>query len=379
MMRLYYHNSYVREFEAQIVAADGPRVYLDTTAFYPTSGGQPHDLGTINGIAVESIEEQNDGRIAHTLASAVSPGLAVCHIDWTRRFDHMQQHTGQHLLSAVFFDLFGFQTVSFHMGAEVSTIDLAVAALTQQQIEQAERRANELVCENRGVTVSFENAPEGLRKASDREGELRIVSIDGIDRSACGGTHVRSTGEIGAIQIRKLDKIRGNVRLEFTCGSRTTRRTRQDFNALSAIARSFSAPLDECPDLVSAQIEAAKESDKARRKIAMELAIYQGKELHAKSPRHIARGPITDDVRALAQAFAMNPGAVFLGISSDGFLLAAAKDSGINAGAVVKPLLAELGGRGGGSPQMAQGSLPTSEALKTFEQRITAEWPSESI
>ena len=302
-----------------------------------------------------------------------------CHIDWTRRFDHMQQHTGQHLLSAVFFDLFGFQTVSFHMGAEVSTIDLAVAALTQQQIEQAEQRANELVCENRVIAVSFENAPEGLRKASEREGELRIVSIDGLDRSACGGTHVRATGEIGAIQIRKLDKIRGNVRLEFTCGSRTIARTRQDFTALSAIARSFSAPLDECPELVAAQIETAKEADKTRRKLASELAQFQGKALHEKSPRHIVRGAITDDVRALAQAFAMNPGAVFFAVSSEGFLLAAAKDSGINAGAVVKPLLAELGGRGGGSPQMAQGSLPSAEALQTFEQRITADWPSESI
>ncbi len=380
-MRLYYHNSYIRQFEAQIVGIEGLNVFLDATSFYPTSGGQPQDLGAINDIGVTAVEELEDGRIAHTMASPSASGLAVCTIDWKRRFDHMQQHTGQHLLSAVFFDLFGFQTVSFHMGAEVSTIDLAVASLTQQQIEKAEYRANEAICENREVTVSFEHAAvaESLRKASAREGELRIVSIAGLDRSACGGTHVRATGEIGAIQIRKLDKIRGNVRLEFTCGQRTVARTRRDFDALSTIARTFSSPLDETPALVAAQIEAAKEADKVRRKLATELALFQGKALYERSPRHIARGPITDDVRALAQAFALHPNAVFLALSAEGFLLATAKDSGINAGVLVKPLIAELGGRGGGSPQMAQGSLPHPEALRTFEQRITADWPNESI
>jgi len=157
-MRLYYHNSYIRQFEAQIVGIEGLNVFLDATSFYPTSGGQPQDLGAINDIGVTAVEELEDGRIAHTMASPSASGLAVCTIDWKRRFDHMQQHTGQHLLSAVFFDLFGFQTVSFHMGAEVSTIDLAVASLTQQQIEKAEYRANEAICENREVTVSFEHA-----------------------------------------------------------------------------------------------------------------------------------------------------------------------------------------------------------------------------
>jgi alanyl-tRNA synthetase len=380
-MRLYYHNSYIRQFEAQIVAVDGTTAFLDATAFYPTSGGQPFDLGTINGVTVMGVEELEDGRIAHSLASPLAQGLAVCAIDWTRRFDHMQQHTGHHLLSAVFFDLFGFQTLSFHLGGEVSTIDLGAAALSASQIEQAEARANEVVFENRIVTVSFEDAAaaEGLRKASERSGELRIVSIAGLDRSACGGTHVRATGEIGAIQIRKLDKIRGNVRLEFTCGHRTVARTRRDFNALSAIARSLSAPMDDTPELVATQMEAAKEADKTRRKLGAELAQFQANALYERSPRYISRGPIDDDVRALAQAFVLHPGAVFLAISADGFLLAASKDSGIQAGASVKPLLAELGGRGGGSPQMAQGSLPTAEAIQIFEQRITAAWPSESI
>jgi alanyl-tRNA synthetase len=385
MSRLYYQNSYLREFDANIIATEGPSVYLDASAFYPTSGGQPHDHGSLSGVAVTSVEEQPDGRIAHTLASPVNPGPVHGAIDWTRRFDHMQQHTGQHLLSAVFMDLFGFQTLSFHMGAEVSTIDLATPALTQAQIEAAEQRANAIVFENRPVLVTFEDpsAVEGLRKASERAGELRIVTITDLDRSACGGTHVRATGEIGPIQIRKLDKIRGSVRLEFTCGLRTVSRTRRDFNALSTIARSFSAPLYDTPALVASQIEKLQEAEKTRRKLALELAGLQGKALYAEtqSGRYVLNGSITDDVRALAQSFTSCPDAVFLALSSDpaAFLLAASKDSGVNAGALVKPLVAELGGRGGGSPQMAQGSLPSIGALHVFKQRITADWPSESI
>ena len=384
-MRLYYRDSYLREFAARVIEVDGAVAYLDATAFYPASGGQPHDLGTLNGVAVTGVEEQEDGRIAHTLASLPLVGPLTGVVDWARRFDHMQQHTGQHLLSAVLNDLFGFQTLSFHMGGEVSTIDLGTAALTQTQIEQAESHTNAIVFENRPVTVAFEDAAsaDGLRKASERTGELRIVTIADLDRSACGGTHVRATAEVGAIQIRKQDKIRGNARIEFTCGQRTVARTRRDFNALSAIARSFSSPVDETPALVAAQIERLKDADKARLKLALELAQLQGKALYesTKSGRYVLWGSVTDDVRALAQAFTACSNAAFLALSSDppGFLLAASEDSGINAGAAVKPLLAELGGRGGGSPRMAQGSLPSPDASLTFEQRITADWPKESI
>ena len=384
-MRLYYRDSYLREFACEVVSSDGLVVCLDSTAFYPTSGGQPHDLGSLNGVAVTVVEEGPDGRIAHTLAAPVAAGPARGVIDWSRRFDHMQQHTGQHLLSAVFIELFGFQTLSFHMGADVSTIDLATPTLTQSQIEQAEQRANEIVFENRPVGVTFEDAAEveGLRKASERSGELRIVTIADLDRSACGGTHVRATGEIGAIQIRKIDKIRGSVRIEFTCGHRTVARTRLDFNAMSAIARSLSSPFDDTPALAAAQIEKLQDAEKLRRKLATDLAELQGKILYqgCRSGRYIHRGAVTEDVRALAQSFTACPNAVFLALSSDppAFLLAASKDSGIHASNVVKPLLAELGGRGGGSSQLAQGSVATEDALRVLEQRITADWPSESI
>lgn len=389
-MRLYYQDSYLREFEARIVDAQGNVVFLDRSAFYPSSGGQPFDRGHLDGLEVIDVMEIGDGRIGHVLDASIelpaAGAIVKGTIDWTRRFDHMQQHSGQHLLSAVFVDLFGFQTVSFHMGAEVSTIDLGVPAVSPEQIEAAERRANEIVCENRAVHVHFEDASEaqGLRKASERTGELRIVSIEELDRSACGGTHVRSTGEIGPVFIRKIDKIRGNVRLEFVCGLRAISRARADYNALSSIARSFSAAIDETPSLVSAQIEALKESEKTRRKLATEVAQFQAREVYAATVpgpdgirRRIVRGPLTDDVRTQAQAFTAQPRAVFLALAQDppSLLLAASKDSGINAGAIVKQSVT----RGGGSPLLAQGSAASPEELLNAEQRITADWPKDSI
>src|SRR5450631_2519011 len=283
--RLYYTDSYLREFEARVVerSADGRTIYLDRTLFYPASGGQPFDLGSIDGVAVVEVVEEEEDRIAHRLAVPLdSEGAVAGEIDWTRRFDHMQQHSGQHLLSAVFEELFGLHTVSFHLGAESATIDLEGGPVEPRTVVEAERRANQLVSENRPMDVRFEDASEaqGLRKASERGGTLRIVSIEGLDRSACGGTHVRTTGEIGPILLRRTEKIRQSVRVEFVCGGRAVRHARQDFEALTRIAQLFSAPLDEVAPMVAAQLEAAKAGDRARRKLELDLAAYQGKNLY---------------------------------------------------------------------------------------------------
>ena len=189
--RLYYTDSYIREFEARVVARsdEGRRIYLDRTAFYPTSGGQPFDTGWLGGVEVLDVVDEND-RVAHLLASPLGAERVRGEIDWTRRFDHMQQHTGQHLLSAVIEELFGHPTVSVHFGRDSSTLDLGADAFTAAQVEVAEERANAVAVENRPVEVSFEDASTaaGLRKSSAREGTLRIVTIRDLDRSACGGT-----------------------------------------------------------------------------------------------------------------------------------------------------------------------------------------------
>ncbi len=373
--RLYYTDSYQREFRALVVEAadDGRRVYLDCTAFYPTSGGQPFDSGTLGGAAVVDVIDEDD-RVAHVLNAPIAKGEIAGEIDWTRRFDHMQQHTGQHLLSAVFEELFGISTVSFHMGATSSTIDVSTAALDAKQIERVEERCAEIVAEARPVLITFEDAAAdlGLRKASERTGTLRIVAIDGLDRSACGGTHLRSTAEIGPLQIRKLEKIRGTVRVEFVCGLRAVRAARTDFRLLSEISRTLSTPFEDIQALIAAQIEKAKALEKTCVRLSTELAKREGGELHAAtSPnedgirRVVQKGSIDDAVRARAQAFVAGGKAVFLAISDDpaSVLLAASADSGVHAGNRVKEALSAAGGRGGGNQTLAQGSVPPA-ALK---------------
>ena len=345
--RLYYTDSYGREFQARVVerSADGRTVYLDRTLFYPSSGGQPFDLGSIAGVAVVDVVDEED-RIAHRLAAPLATdGEVKGEIDWTRRFDHMQQHSGQHLLSAVFEELFSLHTVSFHLGAESATIDLEGGPVEPRTVLEAERRANQLVAENRAMDVRFEDASEaqGLRKPSGREGMLRIVSIDGLDRSACGGTHVRTTGEIGPILLRRTEKIRQSVRVEFVCGGRAVRRARADFEALSNIAQLFSAPLDEVAPLVAVQLEAAKAGEKDAAEAGTRAGRVSGQGTlcrhRTRSGRHAARPPTARSrqpgrpARSRPELHGESKG-IFVATLQDppSVLLAASSDSGIDAG-----------------------------------------------
>jgi alanyl-tRNA synthetase len=393
--RLYYADSYLTSFHARVIETrpEGSRhrVYLDCTAFYPASGGQPHDLGRLGGVPVLEVVDEDDS-IAHLVENQPPEGPVTGEIDWARRFDHMQQHTGQHLLSAVLAELFGFPTVSFHLGFEASTIDLATPELTPGQVTAAEARANQVVFENRPVTVRFctpeEAAGMGLRKPSERQGPLRVVEIADCDRSACGGTHVRTTGEIGPILIRRLDRVRQTVRVEFLCGGRAVRRARADYEALARVAQLFSAPLDDTPALVAAQIEAGKAADKARQKLETEIAGYQGRELYRQTPgddsgRRVCyraeRSGSIDRFRSLAQAYtAAGPGAVFLVTAETppALLLAVSADTGLRAGEIIKSVAGALGGRGGGSATLAQGSLPDSARLAEAVRRV---WESAGV
>jgi alanyl-tRNA synthetase len=239
---------------------------------------------------------------------------------------------------------------------------------------------NERIVENHPVSVTFEASSEAreLRRTSGREGVLRIVTIEGLDRTPCGGTHVRATGEIGPLLIRKLDKIRGCVRLEFLCGGRAVRRARADYEALLRIARLFSSPLDEAPSLASAQRDALEASEKARRRLAGALARRQGQELYqATAPgpdgmrrviRRRAAGAVDEELRALAQGFTAQPKAVFAAAIEDppAVLFAVSEDSGLHAGEALKTALARCGGRGGGSARIAQGSVPSRDLLDTL-------------
>ena len=375
--RLYYTDAYLTRFDAHVIerTADGQRVCLDRTAFYPTSGGQPHDTGSLGRARVTDVVDEGD-RIVHVLDAPLGESAVSGDVDWTRRFDHMQQHTGQHLLSAVFADLLGCETVSVHFGPDYATLDLGMEAVTAGDILRVETRANELVWENRPVDVSFEEAgsASGLRKVPEREGTLRVVTIRDLDRSACGGTHVRATGEIGPILLRRQEKMKKTARIEFLCGARAVRRARADYDALSRIAAGMSASIDELVTLVPAQAAEMRALQNAHRRVEEEVAAFRAAARYASTSashdgvRYFVERRETgraEEVRAFALAFASQPRAVYAALlaESRAVLLAASDDSGFDCGGRLREALATVHGKGGGSRRLAQGSVPDRAAL----------------
>jgi alanyl-tRNA synthetase len=292
----------------------------------------------------------------------------------------MQQHTGQHLLSAIFSDRFKLETVSVHFGAESSTLDLDAESLPQKTLLAVEQLANAAITEPRAVTVAFENAAtaSGLRKAPPRDGELRVVTIDALDRSACGGTHVRSTAEIGSILLRGTERVRRSTRVEFICGRRAIRAARADHELISALALSLGVAPSELIAKTKAQGEELRAAQSARREATAALDAYRARELFDATPPDIAghrrivvhrdTGSV-DELRSLAQAVVGIGHARFIGtLQSPPTIVFATSNSpgGVDAGAVLKTQLAHHGGRGGGNARVAQGTLPTVEALEAL-------------
>ncbi len=375
--RLYYDDAYRTRFEARVVERgdEGRRLYLDHSAFYPTSGGQPHDLGTLAGVAVTDVVDEGD-RVAHLMAAPVIADVVEGVVDWERRWDHMQQHTGQHLVSAVCADRFGWETVSVHFGPESSTVDLAVESIAPATVAELERLANAAVTENHPVTVGYEDAATavGLRKPSDRAGSLRIVTIAGMDRSACGGTHVRATGEIGPIVLRRTEKVRKTTRIEFLCGARAIARVRADYELLARMANGLSCSIDELGGIVAAQGDQLRALENERKRLDEEVSATRARDRYAaltpdadgvrRLVEFRAQGKV-DEVRTMALAFAALPKAVYVAAvaAPPAILVAASDDSGVDAGRALKAALGTLGGRGGGSPRLAQGTVPDAAAL----------------
>ena len=376
--RLYYTDAYLRTFDAHIVdrANDSRTIYLDRTAFYPTSGGQPFDTGSLAGVAVTDVVDEGE-RIAHILAAPAPAGDAISGaIDWTRRFDHMQQHTGQHLLSAIFADRFALDTVSVHFGAASSTLDLDAESIPAATLLAVEELANAAIAEPHAVTVSFEDASSaaGLRKPPPREGELRIVTIDALDRSACGGTHVRSTAEIGAVLIRRSERVRKTTRVEFVCGLRAVRTARADHEIVTALAHSLGVASSELVATTNALREELRAAQGARRDASTALDAYRARErFDAAAPDANGRRRIVErrdagsveELRSLAQAIVALGPAVFVGtLATPPTLVVASSVDALDAGAALKRVLAELGGRGGGNARIAQGTVPDATALE---------------
>lgn len=391
--RLYYHDSFLFSFEAQVLESlerqGRSAIVLDRTAFYPTSGGQVHDTGKFileNSAEVPVVEvaEEEDGKIYHFTSTPVEGGLAVRGlIDAGRRRDHIQQHSGQHVLSAAFVRLFDAHTVSFHMGDESCTIDLGVKSLTPAQVAEAERLANEVVTEDRPVNVQFVSLEEArqldLRKLPPKQtGQLRLIDITDFDLAACGGTHVRSTGQIGAILLRKTENVKQGIRVEFVCGLRAVATARQDYATLTEAAGFFSAHIREVPQQVQKSIQENKAAGKIQHKLLEELAELHADRLLAQAtttPKIVtAIFPERDAIfiKLLAQKLtASQPEVVALlasGAGQPALVFAQSPGMKTNMGQLLKEAMAKLGGRGGGSADMAQGGLPAgSTDLKQIE------------
>lgn len=383
--RLYYRDATLLQFDANVIehVGDAQHVVLDRTAFYPTSGGQPHDIGILGAAQVTDVIE-DDARIVHVTDKPVPLGAVRGAIDSALRRDHMQQHTAQHLLSALAADRLRWETTSVHFGADHSTIEFATPSASAGQLIGLERLANEVVMQARPVVVTFEEATAaakaGLRKPSDRSGEIRVVSIDGIDRSACGGTHVSRTSEIGSVLLLGTEKVRGNIRVAFLAGDRVLAHARAGDATLAALARDIGCAVDELGALVPARQAELKAARDRVAKLEQEVAASRVRALYdATAPaadglRRIAyHGPdeSASMLRAMALAVASVERALFVvvGGSPATIYFATSADSGIDAGARLKPALAAGGGRGGGSARVAQGTAASVDELA----RIAAE------
>jgi len=389
--RLYYTEPSRTEFDATIVAVDtvdgDTHVTLDQTAFYPTSGGQPHDTGTLGGAAVIDVIDGEDGTIAHVVRGSASVGDVVhSAIDWARRFDHMQQHTGQHVLSAAFDRLLKVRTESFHMGTMSATIDLA-REVTAAEVARAEDEANRVVWEDRPVTIRFTTADEAaampLRKESARLGPLRLIDIENFDLSACGGTHVSRTGAVGVIAIGGCEKVRGGSRVEFLSGGRALTRFRQWRDSLAALQRYLSVAPDEMAGVVERMQHDSKSQQRTLRAFQEKLATHEAQALLQKAAPSGHQVIVVDalegwdaqglkSIAVAAVAERANAVVALLTTATPALVvIARGATATIDAAALLRDMVEKFGGKGGGRPDLAQGGgLNCSPA--EFKQALDA-------
>jgi len=404
--RLYYHDSFLYEFDAEVssvgaVSNSDPRsaLILDRTAFYPTSGGQVFDTGWIvpsqatERLRVAEVAETDDGQILHILEDAGSlQNGSLVHglIDSDRRRDHMRQHSGQHVLSAAFVRLFDLPTVSFHMGAETCSIDLDTKNLTNSQVEAAEALANEVVLENRAVNIRLVTREEagslGLRKIPPVErDQLRLIEVHDFDLTACGGTHVSATGQIGGILLRKTEKTRQGWRVEFVCGERAVATARRDYTVLVESGGLLSSHIWEVPQQIKKLQEESRSSRKSREQLLEELADLYASRLLGETPATDGRKMIVRTfsdrdltfIKLLAQRLTRQSSDVvtLLAVTSEPPALVFAQSSGqpFDMGKLMKEALVRLGGRGGGSKDMAQGGPTQIEGLEATLTEIASQ------
>jgi alanyl-tRNA synthetase len=385
--RLYYHDSHLIEFEARVTektdrVSGWTAVTLDRTAFYPTGGGQPSDTGTIDGERVLECIDAEDGGVLHVIQgrAPVVGATVKGRIDWPRRLDHIQQHTGQHILSQSFVTLFKAPTRGFRVLSDLCEIDVELTNPTNERIERAVELANNIIWEDREITIKSVTTEEAaqlpLRKDSSREGELRLIEIEGFDLTPCGGTHAYRTGEVGMIAVRSWERAKGLTRIEFAAGTRALADYRRANQTARAVAALFSAGRDDAPKLTARMVEENKELRHRVRALEAIAASVEAEELWQKAQpaadgvRIIVQtldGRDPESLKQLALALISHPTTIALLGSRDKetarLVFARSKDAPGDMNALMREACAMLDGRGGGKADLAQGGGKNVEKL----------------
>jgi alanyl-tRNA synthetase len=394
--RLYYSDSHLIEFDARVVdvtdrVSGWTAVVLDRTAFYPTGGGQPSDTGTLNGARVAECIDDGDNGVLHVVqGSAPSRGEMVHgRVDWSRRLDHMQQHTGQHILSQAFVTLFNAPTKSFRVLETSCEIDVDLNNPTSEIIERAVELANNVIWEDRAITIrnvtSTEAAELPLRREPARDGDLRLIEIDGFDLTPCGGTHAYRTGEVGMIAVRSWERAKGLTRIEFVAGTRALADYRKANKSAREVAALFSTGRDDAPQLAAQMVEEHKELNRRIRALEEIVAGVEAEKLLTAAPAGVVSqvfdGRDVESLKKLAHALIEKPGVVALLASRDKdtarLVFARSADAPGDMSALIREACAMLDGRGGGKPDMAQGGGKRvdllEETIATISRKVRSE------
>ncbi|MCH7323796.1 DHHA1 domain-containing protein [Solibacillus sp. MA9] len=386
---LYYQDATISAFHANIIKTDrdenGNYIVLDNTAFYPTGGGQPHDTGWIQDIEIINVEKVED-EIRHYTSNNVSgiSGEIFAKLNWTRRFDHMQQHTGQHILTAAFVELFDMATTSFHLGTELVTIDLNVNDVTDAQLADAEQRANEIILDNRPIETKWvtkdELANYNLRKDVKVDEDIRLVIIPDYDYNGCGGTHPMSTGQVGLLKILTTEKMKQQIRVHFVCGNRVLQQLAMRKNVLSDVARQLSAPEEQASEALRKFATAAKQTEKNLKDAQDALLQFEAKEFANENiAARTFENRSIQDLQKLARFITeQNDQAVALLVSTNDdklqFVAARGKANTTSMKTVSTAALPIINGKGGGSDALVQGGgekvIPAEALLEAMNAAL---------
>ncbi len=389
--RLYYSDSHLIEFDARVVdlsdrVSGWTAVVLDRTAFYPTGGGQPSDTGTLNGARVVECIDDGDNGVLHVVQGAAPARDALVHgrIDWSRRLDHMQQHTGQHILSQAFITLFNAPTKSFRVLEDSCQIDVDLNNPTTEIIERGVELANNVIWEDRTITIRSVSSDEvgslPLRKEPAREGDLRLIEIEGFDLTPCGGTHAYRTGEVGMIAVRSWDRAKGLTRIEFVAGTRALADYRKANKSARDVAALFSTGRDDAPLLATQMVAEHKELNRRIRMLEEVAADVEAQKLLQSAQNgvvvQIFDGRDAESLKKLAHALVANPQTVALLGARDGdtarLVFARSADADGDMSLLMREACAALDGRGGGRPDMAQGGGKRVDLLANTLATISA-------